>query len=370
MNQIFFSKNRFLALDSFRGLCALSVAIFHMNFMDSVTEVVFFRNSSTLVEFFFVLSGFVMSHAYSMKNDLTFKSFFISRTFRIFPLHIFMLILFLLIETLSLVAYRYGVNFRGVPFSGKTGINELIPNLLLLQSWTNYTDNLSFNGPSWSISVEYYMYFIFFITLLTNRYKRYVFCVLVVVVSLVSIYYGLTLATSAATRGLYCFFLGNLTYLVYSKFPKLKINQKLVSVFEVMLILLVVMFVSSSIKHKIILSGGFFSLVVFVFSYEKGFVSCFLRSNALVYLGTLSYSIYLTHYFVILIMKSLSVVIDRIFMVNITYMVNAARYIDFGSSLLNNLAVVALLLLIILVSRLTHQYIEEKGRYCGRLFRQ
>jgi peptidoglycan/LPS O-acetylase OafA/YrhL len=57
-------KARFVALDSWRGFCALLVALYHV----PVTAFVFLnplvRGSFLFVDFFFVLSGFVISFTY------------------------------------------------------------------------------------------------------------------------------------------------------------------------------------------------------------------------------------------------------------------------------------------------------------------
>lgn len=74
-------QKRFYSLDSFRGICAIAVVMTHMHLIGSITELAFFKGSAVFVEFFFVLSGFVMTHSYGFKNDLDFRSFFISRFF-------------------------------------------------------------------------------------------------------------------------------------------------------------------------------------------------------------------------------------------------------------------------------------------------
>ena len=128
---------RFSVLDSFRGLSAIFVLVYHLRYVGSgsISELSFFRGSNLLVDFFFVLSGFVLAHGYAFKKDLKFKDFFIARTFRIFPLHIVLLIVFIILEFGRLLAHNYGFNFNNIPFSDLTSVNEIFPNLLLLQSW-------------------------------------------------------------------------------------------------------------------------------------------------------------------------------------------------------------------------------------------
>ena len=86
-------RKRFEVLDSFRGIFAICVVFFHARYLGSVTETDFFRGSSTFVDFFFILSGFVLTHSYAYNENLKFKMFFISRTFRLFPLHFATLII-------------------------------------------------------------------------------------------------------------------------------------------------------------------------------------------------------------------------------------------------------------------------------------
>ena len=125
-------KKRFEALDGLRGVCALFVVIFHLHFAGSLSELAFFRNSAIFVEFFFVLSGFVLVHGYASKSNLKFSTFVSTRFFRLDPLHIFMFIIFVFLELIRLSLHKIaGISFNKEAFTGSTAISEIIPNILL-----------------------------------------------------------------------------------------------------------------------------------------------------------------------------------------------------------------------------------------------
>ena len=55
---------RFYALDSWRGIAAVMVALFHMPIAWSLYDVGIVRHAWLFVDFFFVLSGFVIAFTY------------------------------------------------------------------------------------------------------------------------------------------------------------------------------------------------------------------------------------------------------------------------------------------------------------------
>src|SRR5690606_1003601 len=92
------------------------------------------------------------------------------RFFRIYPLHLVMLAVMLGLELAKLLAsQKAGFTFNHPPFSAENAPSQILPNLLLLHSWTPYTDSLSFNYPSWSISIEFYMYIALFVSVILFR---------------------------------------------------------------------------------------------------------------------------------------------------------------------------------------------------------
>lgn len=91
------TTRRIECLDSLRGLAAIAVIFSHMNleyFEGGMTMPLrntplhVFYDGDAAVVFFFVLSGFVLSYKYFTNgvNRLSFRSFFIARIFRIYPL--------------------------------------------------------------------------------------------------------------------------------------------------------------------------------------------------------------------------------------------------------------------------------------------
>jgi len=57
--------NRFTALDGWRGIAACMVVLFHVRAPSHVSELALVRNSFLFVDFFFVLSGFVIAATYA-----------------------------------------------------------------------------------------------------------------------------------------------------------------------------------------------------------------------------------------------------------------------------------------------------------------
>ena len=94
---------RFHTLDSWRGICALFVALMHLPVLSHFYAEPFFRNSYLFVDFFFVLSGFVITFSYGDKivDWRSAGKFMVRRIGRIWPLHMVMLFLFFDLEVVK-----------------------------------------------------------------------------------------------------------------------------------------------------------------------------------------------------------------------------------------------------------------------------
>jgi len=350
-------QKRFDVLDSFRGIAAVFIIVHHLNYTGSITEWAFFVEAELFVEMFFVLSGFVLTHSYAFRNDLNFRDFFISRTLRILPLHLFMLMVFASYGLLKYIAYQYGVLSHDIAFSGENTLSNLPVHALLLQAWIPGTGKIAFNAPAWSISVEYYMYMIFFVTLLFTKEKRNVVWVFLFIGTAILLFNGVDLGYLVhAISGISSFFLGALVYLLYkiyaNKFDK--ISKYYYSILEVLLLVVIVYVVSSDLEDKVTLIHFVFALQMFVFAFQKGFISTVLKKNVFLTIGKLSYSIYLIHFFILFAIMIMMMIVEKF-----GFPMSAIIH---KNALYGNIMILCTILIVLYISKYTYKYIELKGQ--------
>lgn len=152
-------------VDALRGLAALVVAfLFHQHYLLGQFRSGplaswpvfswFHANGWVMVDLFFVISGFIFAHVYLIDGRMNCEpgKFFRARFARLYPLHLVMLLAATLIAA------------AGTPASVDYAANDakhFALNLLMLQE-SGLNDRMSFNLPSWSISVEVICYAIFY----------------------------------------------------------------------------------------------------------------------------------------------------------------------------------------------------------------
>lgn len=358
---------RFTTLDSFRGICALLVVFFHLHVVDTFVQLPFFRRDEVLLNFFFVLSGFVLAHTYGMKPNLSFKSFFISRIFRLYPLHLVMLGFFILFEMARWIAYRNGFQLNNVPFTGTFAPAEILPNLLLVQAWTTFTETMSFNYPSWTISIEFYIYMLFGALCMFSMRNRFLLFAAVSVAAFALIFSGNEPLVERAMLGLSCFFAGNITYLVYLLIRnRWKLRPWLMTVLECAMMYATYWIVMNDFDHRSPVGSLAFCVLVLLFAFEGGRVSAFLKTGVFVLLGKLSYSIYMTHAALLFGLSTVFIVAQKVTGLAQAPMIAGQRFMDTGSIPGNNLFVVAVTVLSVVVASFAHKYIELKGYEAGK----
>lgn len=294
-------QDRFLALDSLRGVCALGVACYHFKVTEAVLQNTMYENLYVLVDYFFILSGFVIHHAYGRKlhDGVNGLSFLLKRLGRVYPMHLAMLLALLALELVKALLVVVGADAETPPFSGAYEFDGLFYSLLLIQSVGFHPEGV-WNTPSWTISVEWWAYVMYAsVTLLAQRGRRYIFA-LIAVVSLMVITSAGTYLKSFSDVGLFrCF----LSFLIgaamcrlferwgpaISLMPIARVNA--VEIGLVAAILLVLALVPHELWSLVFLP--LFAATILFFAVGRGWVSVLLRQPAFVFLGTLSYSIYI-----------------------------------------------------------------------------
>ena len=294
----------FAALDGWRGICACLVALYHFPVYSNLYDLAFIRNAYLFVDFFFVLSGFVITASYSQRltDGKAFSVFMLRRLGRLYPLHLFVLVLWVALEAAKWVALTQGLGqFTNPPFTNTTSTESLGLNLLMLHSF-GLTDYLSWNYPSWSISSELAAYLCFGLCTWWLRQTWLVYaCVILVAPWLIYQQEGNMYVTYdyGYLRCLMGFFSGVFIYKCYQHLKQ--ISTKAWSLITATLLELIVVtiawgFVSWVDKTALsILAPFVFAPMVFVFAFQAGLISKILSTGPLILIGALSYSIYMIH---------------------------------------------------------------------------
>ncbi len=196
-------------IDALRGLAAVCVAcIFHLFFLfgerftgpfDGLPVVTWlYDHGWTMVDLFFVISGYVFSHVYLSSDHgklvSSGRSFWVARFARLYPLHMLTVILFIPIILSGVVHKGVQDNFDLYHF----GLN-----LLLLQG-VGLERGYNFNVVSWSVSVEVLCYFLFFFAARTGGRALTVVAGLAIVAGVAMTWEG----NAFVGRGLSGFFAG------------------------------------------------------------------------------------------------------------------------------------------------------------------
>lgn len=280
-----------------RFLAAISIVVFHYGtnvFPFSHDAIDFlFRQANIGVSYFFILSGFVMIIAYNNKDKIEFWDYMKRRFARIYPVF-FLAIIILLVYFVILG--------RPIDYKG------FLLNITMVQSWIpGYA--LSFNGPGWSLAVEMFFYLSF--PFLFNRfYKRYSYKKLIVPILIFFI--GSQIALHFMTYSSYYNGFPSKSHDLTYYFPLMHLSEFLIGNLAGMFflkgikvrnydlpIIILIVFVSVLLKMKIgiIYHNGMLAFVfipmIILISANNGFITRISNRKTLVFLGEISYGIYI-----------------------------------------------------------------------------
>jgi len=295
------SAEHFVALDSLRGVSASIVVLFHVEGDAAIKSIPVITNGFLFVDFFFVLSGFVIAASYQNKiiEGYSISKFVLLRLGRLYPLHLFMLAAYLVIATAK---YFSGSASNYTPL-------QFFSSVLLLQAWEPHsgTDLNPWNPPSWSISAEFWTYLIFAMSCFVFKRRSLTAFSALIILSIPILLFAsdramnVCFSGSGIARCVYGFSFGVIAYSIWQTTWLASIMKTwgLATIAEAACIAasLTIVAVTGSSKFGLF-CPVVFSATVVVFAYQAGAISRLLLTSPFVLIGTLSYSIYMTHEFV------------------------------------------------------------------------
>lgn len=314
-------KHKLDALTALRFFAAAMIVLTHAHNIFGSFGI---ANAAPLgqgVSFFFVLSGFILAYNYP---DLSQKGavarFFVARFARIWPLHLVTCVIWIgLIFHFDRAAY----------FGGFSGLGRLLANLLLVQSWFPFKAmSLSFNGVAWSISNEMYFYMLFPILIgaWNKNWAKIMFCLAGIVVVFIVVgnvmklqstddYYGVSLLGTIYFNPIvrafeFAFGIGLAKVFMTPALHEIKFTKLGWLFIELASILfIVVAMITAGDPSRIGMYFGpaaayyfqreglwlIWGILILTFALSKGPINALLSTKPMVFLGEISFALYLVH---------------------------------------------------------------------------
>jgi len=371
---------RFLALDGLRGVFALAIVLFHLRFATHFFGWPGLRDAYLAVDFFFVLSGFVIAHAYwdRLADGASTARFLIRRVGRIWPLHVAVLLALVVLEVV-----RAGLG--DTAFDGETSGVALAANLVLVQAW-GPLPIATWNVPAWSISAELFAYILFAVVSLLAPTQRVLLSALIAVISAVVLMVFAPDMDQAATLALprvgYGFFAGVLVLAAWRHSGGLPgLSPRLASGLELALVVVTLGYIAMVQRGVLGFAAPLlFAVAIYVFAAGRGVVSRLLSSRPLQFLGRVSFSVYLLHFLINAGIGMAAALAERITGMQLRAEASAIYgvalpperanwlLVDLGGPWVNDVASIAYVAALLALSALSWRFIEQPGqKLFGRL---
>ena len=301
------NKSRLDCIQVLRGIAALLVVLFHFrHYINDVYPIKdlgdrLFLFGEAGVDLFFVISGFIIVYSSSNKNDNTFLHFIIKRFFRLYPLYFSMLSVYLIL-------------YHDEPFQ----FENIIKSYFLVPIDYNAKGpwfGLSAIYTAWTLTYELYFYVVFSIAIIFSHKYRALLCAVFILLiigfsqkfiyghffldpitqkkTLNSVVYNLIFISNPLIID---FILGMFVAYMYKAYEKLCFNKLVLTSFSLVLLTLAVIFMVSHVTAYVgPRSWGICSAIIVLSVLIISKNADLIYPRVLIYLGEMSYSIYLNH---------------------------------------------------------------------------
>ncbi|RJP64838.1 MAG: acyltransferase [Comamonadaceae bacterium] len=298
------------ALTGIRGIAAWMVVVYHFRTLmpaaDSSNVLRLFDHGYLAVDLFFILSGLVLYINYHRKFEQLrldeAVSFLLKRIARIYPLHLAILLLFIVNPVAILLFSSAG------ELGSRYSIEYFVMSLFLVQNW-GFTPWVEWNIPAWSISTEFAAYLLFPLLVLGVKrgagLGRWLLPSLYLLLLLgVAALYGLTgqasldhsISRLGIARCLLEFTMGLILGHYLSAHAQ-QVQRQATRAFVLFGLLLAGTVLAAPVPD-FLFAPTLFTLLIVSLLDKRTLWSRVLASRPLVFLGEISYSTYMIHYFV------------------------------------------------------------------------
>ncbi|WP_158244208.1 acyltransferase family protein [Trinickia dabaoshanensis] len=330
-------------LTGLRAFLALWVVTRHLffsfengAFIDFGMRFTAFDHGYLGVDGFFILSGFILAYNYANGRPLDYRAFIGARFARIYPVH-----LMTLLGALGLVLVKQYAFHKHVIGTGQNTYPALAANFVLLNAWS-FKFVTGWNDVAWSVSAEWFAYVFFplFVALAPARNRLFAAGLLLVPAGALAILEWRSSTALSLPGGLARlipeFYAGVLLF-------RLRRCSGFATLPRVLgLAAIGVMVLGIAIQRDTVTVAGL-GLLIFALSSNADFVAPLLALRPIVYLGEISYCMYM---------------VQRFPMEALTLARKASSALA-GSPVVQ---LVVLLAMLFVMSHLTHVIIELPGR--------
>ena len=320
------TKNHFEILDGLRGVAAITIVVFHVfeTFNGGNHQSQIINHGYLAVDFFFLLSGFVIGYAYDDRwNKMSLKDFFKRRLIRLHPMIVMGM-------TIGAIAFYFSASPNVFPHINEVPVGKLI--LVMLIGYTllpvptsmdirGWQEMHPLDGPAWSLFFEYVANILY--ALFIRRFSNTLLAVFVFISGVALIHFSVTTLHTiyydgvqclggdviggwsltpeqlriGITRLLYPFFAGLLLSRIYKP---MRINHAFIWCSLLTLVFLSIPRLGDN--NSLWMNGLYDSLtIVFVFPFivflgASGEVKGKIMNKICKFFGDISYPIYIIHY--------------------------------------------------------------------------
>ena len=294
--------SKILPLQSLRGICVIVVMLVHFNpYKESIFHIQILASAAVLI--FLVLSGFIISMVYEKKilNIKDLIKFYKKRFFRMYPLHVLFLFIFLFLEFFKLyIETNYSINPNNKAFE-INDINSFFSHFFL---YNIFNSIVTYNLPAWTVSGEFLASIFFGAACLVFKDEKkisqfFIFIIFTILFcySFFEIKFIQYTTFFAFFSVIYCFIIGYFFFKIFQL--KNKIYFFLVNnLFQILNFTFLFLFLSFEILHFLFpLSSGI--IILYLASIRKtNIIERIFYNNFLIFTGKISYTLYISHYFV------------------------------------------------------------------------